>query len=634
MPAALWVNFANAGLGLAVALIETVAAYWLGRLVLMQLSRDEPSFRPFVPALIGAALYSFAFSVLSLLNGIRLPILGVAVLAPFFFRSRLLLAEVRSAVRAIDLRGVDAIAVLMYLAIGFYVVYVALYALPPFRGADLGIYHLVVPREVIRDGGFNFNPFFFSVGYPLGWHMFGLPGYAFGGAAGYLALSLIFFVLMLDFVGRVVRMEVPDARHLGLFAALMAAFVTVGMTQGAVTNNDVPVTFATLVCLYLACRAKPDARSAAIVGLIAGFAIAIKLTAVAGTALACVILLVRGRRSWASVMAAGAITLIPLAAIWPLDTFVNTGSPVPNLFSGMRGWGEALPHFAATTSQTMSQLYGRWYEVNYDRFFVNDMIGFSFILLLIPIGLVFARSHAARVGRVILALAVATFAIICLLNPRVEVLFHDRYLELSYVMAGVAGLCFGHGLLQRLFAGRPRLVAGVEATVLLAIVAINASWGGKLRDPNEDGSVTEFARPALLTQMSAGFETMLQDEASQYDDAFRYIREQTPRDALIATTSVAPYALDRRFIQMLPPAQNVIDLRLSPEQLLAEMSKRHVCYLHVPFSSGLNPWMNARVEPWLQSLRKVCFLPNVKLLVQEKVVGLETLLCRLPGCGD
>jgi hypothetical protein len=201
-------------------------------------------------------------------------------------------------------------------------------------------------------------------------------------------------------------------------------------------------------------------------------------------------------------------------------------------------------------------------------------------------------------------------------------------------MVGLAGLCFGHALLWRLPGKTRQLSTGIEAVAMASIVVINLIWGGKMREPHEDGTITEVARSSLLTQMLYQLATLLHDEASQYDATTIYIREKVPRNALVATTTVAPYSLDHRFIQMLPPAQNVIDLRLSPEDLLAELAKRHVCYLHIPFSSGLNPWMNDRVEPWLQSLRKVCFLPKVTLLVQQKVAGLSTLLCRLPECGD
>jgi hypothetical protein len=88
-----------------------------------------------------------------------------------------------------------------------------------------------------------------------------------------------------------------------------------------------------------------------------------------------------------------------------------------------------------------------------------------------------------------------------------------------------------------------------------------------------------------------------------------------PPNAVLATTVIDPYLLQRPFLQMLPVSENVIDLSSPPAQLREEMVLRGATHLHLTEYSGLNIWMKPMVDQWLRTLREIPTLSGVHRLI-------------------
>jgi len=626
----------HAAMGAAAGLLYGASAYRAGDLVLKKF--DPPSIRPIVCIATGAAVFSLMFSVLALL-GLAHPAIVIAI--PAVILATLLpglhAPQLQRNIRSILPAAASAETLwkcALWLILLAYLAYCATFCLTPFRGADLGIYHLVIPRETLRDGGFVFNPFFMMEGVPRGWHMFGLPAYALAGPAGYLSLSFFCFVLILVLAYRTSAMLFDEPGAIGLISAVAVAFIIGSNELGSISNNDVPMLFVELIALAIAAQTPPSRKATLVLGLLCGFAIAIKTTALAGALLILVVWMTRQKALRARLEALAMFTAAaaPLAAFWPLVALWHSGSPYHQLMNGPRLWGSALPAYAQTIS-TFWDLFEQWMVANRARFISGPLVGNALLLLLLIAGLPLAPSRIKRIALFLIAFAIGRTLLLALISGRPSfVLLHDRYNLLSFVLLGLAAVWSAYAALLKY--KMPVAAAGgvvASLTALIAVIGFTASW--TLKDPLIGGSIMTTRVPSLLEQMAEQLGSLAYGAESQYDSVTEYIRKQVPPDAVVATTSVTPFELDHRFLQLLPISQNVIDLRQSPAEIERALRTRGACYLHLPFAMRANPWLDAELSPWVERIRRICEHPGAQVLKSEEVApGLVSRVCKLPNC--
>jgi hypothetical protein len=117
------------------------------------------------------------------------------------------------------------------------------------------------------------------------------------------------------------------------------------------------------------------------------------------------------------------------------------------------------------------------------------------------------------------------------------------------------------------------------------------------------------------------------------DEVAEYISHELPPDAIVATITIAPYPLNHRFMQVLPFTQNTIDLDQAPSEIAAALRQYSACYLHLPYATSLNPWMNDAIIKWVDRVREICRLPGAQVLKTLSVrPNYVTKVCRLDGC--
>jgi len=66
---------------------------------------------------------------------------------------------------------------------------------------------------------------------------------------------------------------------------------------------------------------------------------------------------------------------------------------------------------------------------------------------------------------------------------------------------------------------------------------------------------------------------------------------------------------------LLPVSQEKIDLSQSPEAIFKDLLAMGITHLHLTQYSGLNGWMNPKIDEWLRSARSIPELPGVELVM-------------------
>lgn len=630
----------HAVLGLFVAVLYVTTAALLGRLLVGTRFGALRAVEPIAFFAVGAAAFSLVYSTLAV-AGLTPPWLVVTIgIGVLVLAGLLLWGDIRRAIGAIGAvpaslfrnyaRDIWFVAILALLAL--YVICAAAFALTSFRGADLAIYHLVIPRDTLGNGGLVYNPFFYGAGIPLGWHMFGLPAYALGGPAGYLALSTLCLVLTLALAWCVGCDVLPDYPAAGPVSALVIAFVCVGHSQGSISNNDIAALFLELLALAIAVRESERPGQAFFLGVICGFLVATKITLIMGAALIFAIYVLRHKASWLRIAFAFALGFLPLGLFWPSYNFWHTGTPIPGLLASTRWSKPVLPQVTQTAALT-AELYGRWYEINFSRLFTGSMIGLLVLFALLPAALALAAREVRKVGSFIVLFALLQFGLMFLAVRRLDVLYNDRYNAVIYVLCALSATWCLFAVAGR-FAGFRKSGGRLASALIVVIAAIGLVQDGKTKDMEPDGTISETVVPSLLRQAWLQFKAMRGGPEPPTDKLTSYIQRHVPKDAIVATTNVAPYPLQRRFFQMLPMAQTEIDLTQPPEVIETELRQHGACYLHVPSSSNFNPWMNLEIERWLKSLRQVCHLPDAQMLEIDDAVKdkPEGVVCKFSSC--
>jgi len=260
--------------------------------------------------------------------------------------------------------------------------------------------------------------------------------------------------------------------------------------------------------------------------------------------------------------------------------------------------------------------------MNPSRIFILRPVATSLFMLAILLAGIVAGplTEAGRNNRLFVALAMLALArglvLVSLNGFSPAVLYHDRYHLSSYVLLGIAGVLGWRHALAWAGSRWPR------ASTVLLISAILSGSIYLFRAPVSMVDVRGSGENSTVVQ-ARSLKKILKDSARDmlqppgggsggigYDLAASVL----PRDAVVATTVIDPYLLDRRFLQMLPVSENLIDLSEPPEQLLVDLRHHGATHLYLTEFSGLNPWMTTVIDRSLRSLRAIPQLPGVHRL--------------------
>jgi hypothetical protein len=288
-------------------------------------------------------------------------------------------------------------------------------ALAPETQADGITYHLGLPLQYLRLGGFPERVTFFGM-IPQGMEMLYTMAFAFGRHSAAKLIEFAFFAATLPLIFRL-------GRRLGMseLASLAAAVFyycapVVGIT-GSSSYNDAAGVFFLLAAIYLALEERWLAA-----GVLAGFCYAIKLP---GILVPLVLAGFRPRR--APVILTGAALVI---APWMLRCLILTGNPVAPLANAI--FPNPYFHIAteADLARGLASLNGfRPWQVPWELAFGDHLTGtFGPILFALPIGLLALRR---REGRLLWAAALM-MALPWITNTG------GRFLMQSFALAAIA----------------------------------------------------------------------------------------------------------------------------------------------------------------------------------------------------
>ncbi|OAI41615.1 hypothetical protein AYO40_02875 [Planctomycetaceae bacterium SCGC AG-212-D15] len=618
-------NLWLAGIGIVGSSVQVLAAIRLGSLAVRPVGATMPA-RWVLAGAIGAAVYANLFSVLAVIGCAYGPLLVFLTLLVFAIPYR-----DRSAPERKSSLGLVP-WVLIAASIPF-VVYVLLNCITNPTGPDLAIYHLGFPFETLRHHRFIDNPFSFASGVQLGWHMFGLPAFYLGGDRAFVCLSFWAFLGLLCLVYDSLSSASTPTR--GALAVLSTAAIVCGFSRASVSNNDIALSFIEFTCLYLVLGMRDDAspRCYSALGVLFGFALSIKALALASALpLACLLF-------WNSRVSRRWLLLgwgVPLAVLWPLITCLNSGVLAPKFVVAPPG---SMPHYPEA-QQFMAEYFGYWYQINFRRFFCQDMAFFSWLIGGIAMVVFFssARSGCNALLRSLLFFATARFAAIVALGRSTDYsyVYHDRYHILSYLCLGIVGVS-GWYWYSRLL---PRSIARTTgALVVVFWVSTQLFTTSVLLTPSTPHFRVETnVIPSMVGELRFLARDFTRVPGTQGGGDLYWIDRRLPAEAVIAGNRIAPYSCKRTYLQILPEAENLLDLRLSLREIVAELRNRGATHLHLNRCSGLPQWTNHNMNYWLRTIGRIPFQPGAKVVYLRQVGGRAVeIVCELPepaSCRD
>jgi hypothetical protein len=500
------------------------------------------------------------------------------------------------------------------------------YCFSAFRGADLAVYHLESVRDIIWNHGALYNAFSFGAGIPLGWHNYGLSSFLLGGESAYLGLTFWFFLVIGNLASVSFKRFLPDLD--GIYtnlATLFIWFVCVSFLQGSLPNNDIPATYFELVLLVMVFtnRVNNSLFYAVILGTIAGFVLMIKLTNVVGVAIlvGCYFCACWRDQSRMYILVT-LITASIIASIWPIHTFLNSGAFLPQALVPHKLHGTYYPHFIEA-ARALEVVHGNWMISNAVRFFSSSMFLIPVLIAGLFLYSIADKSRFFNHNKLILLLfiyGISRFLIFILISPRLDVLFHDRYHLVTYLLFVFLGyicwLDYLHNTKQANAFDRLRSPYAIYAAITLVFIGVLSDYEMKFPDA-KTGEPKSLIMHNILFQSIYRMKEYLNGPEWRNDPFFSFIRKHTDERTIIATTLMAPYDYDRKFLQILPVSQNMIDLEGSPKQILSTLRSLGVSYLHINSHPGLVPGATPMIAKWLQSLYRIPNEPGVRLVLKN-----------------
>jgi 4-amino-4-deoxy-L-arabinose transferase-like glycosyltransferase len=382
------------------AALALLTAYALGVALLRKLPAP-----PEIALALGAAAESFLVFLLLLANlGYWYVFLAMGLVAGaswFFLRAKRDTTPRPPAPGPRPLllnRTVRMAAAVIFCAYG---VWYLVNALAPETLPDGMTYHLGLPYEYVRLGGFPNRITFYDM-VPQGMEMLYTVAFAVGRHSAAKLVEFAFFLATLPLIFRIGR-RLGMSDLASLVAAVFYFCAPVASVTGASSYNDGAGVFFALAAFYLLLiwRDSTDARYLVPAGVLAGFCYAIKLPG-AMVLLAAVLFVWWASRAAPSraikntaLLAAGAVLAM---APWLVRNAILTGNPLAPLFNSFF----PNPYFHVATERELALTLGsfgsvRFWAVPWELAFGDRLVGtFGPLLLALPLGLVALRRPAGR----------------------------------------------------------------------------------------------------------------------------------------------------------------------------------------------------------------------------------------------
>ena len=595
----LLINIALAGRGVAGSLICIVAAIIIGRRFLQLLKVDGAPLIILIVSAVTGMIFLSVTATLITFTGLAYEIvfLAVAILAVFLCHASII--TIREDIRKISWdwlkRKSSRYFILMALFLWLYILLCSLVA--PYCTDSLA-YHLIVPRNILTDHTFHYNYFSYQAGLPYGWHFWGIYAYIVGGARGFNCLSAWAALGLLCLIFSVVSHQY-SVRHGAVAVLLSSLFLVLVISENDRTGIDVPLILLEGTALAIAagtvhCNNKSRCF---LVGLICGFAMATKLTAVGGVLVIVAVLFYNLERAnrFKGIMITIAVIFV-MGAFWPVLTYFYSGSPLPQLLLTMRTQGPPLPQLLETiTHDTM--IYKQYFFTNLAKSAELKVVAlwlFSGLLLLL-----IAENKNVFKNKLVVVLGIFAFGCWFLMGAVSSLsLFHPRYNLASILVLGIVSAIGWTEFLSRY------KIVGRVAAVIIVMVFVKL-WTPVPLAYGVYGHLSDFLEPIGPRTSHVG--------------SFTWISKNLPENAIIAGPAIETYYAQRKYIQMQGIAQEQIDLSQSPEALLAVLKKLGVTYIHITNEYDLPPWSVDMAAKWLQNFAQIPALAGVKLVYKDPV---------------
>ena len=384
------------------------SAYGLGLLLLRKLKAP-----PEVALAAGAAVESVAAFFIVLAGWAGWPAflaLGLAGIAAGAFHNPFGIGKGGIPRSGLSRRNLAFLAVTAIFAV--YGIFYFVNALAPEVWADGYTYHLAMPADYLRLGGFPERARFYDM-IPQGMEMLFTMAFAFGGQSAARLVEFGLFasgVPLIPRLGKKLGMTAPAS----LLVAVFYFTAPVIALTGASSYNDAALVFFTMAAFYLLLewRESGRARHVFAAGLAAGFCYAIKFPGVFAIVAAAGFVALRKSRPGVrlralAVFAAGvAVCTLP----WLLRDLAATGDP----FAPMMNAWFPNPYFYLQSERGMAANMRSWYgippwRVPWELAFGGHLGGiYGPLLFLLPVGLLALGRRAAQwclAGAAVLSIA-------------------------------------------------------------------------------------------------------------------------------------------------------------------------------------------------------------------------------------
>ena len=558
---------------------------------------------------IGAAIQCIFLTLLVVLMLAYKPIILIFWLAPAYLALSHIVKKIRH-FEAFNFKYlIDSNNVFYLLMMLILVFYVFVFCFIDFYGADISIYHLAIPRGVIWDQGYVFNPFFFGAGVPAGWHVFGVPVFLIGQELGYLGLTFWAFLGIGNLVYRFFKDKFREfSINKTLLLVLTGYFVVVVFLRDSLPNNDLPTMYLELsLGIFIYGSSKNNVGSDWIVGLLSGFILCIKAQSIFGVVMLVILYLIKKDKYRLSAIVRILVSSIFLSLIWPIIDIINYGSPLPLMIPGLKIVGEPwLPQYLEA-NHIIEIIHGRWYEAN-----VSRLLSITFLPVLVMFlgnlfNIVFWKKFDKKLQfflKIAILYSIIKVLILFLITLRVDILFNDRYHLVSYFLLTITG-AIGWLKLTDIF--HVKFSQFFMSLIFSSLFFVGIIFPYTLFFPDGDdiNEPSKAAIPSIIMGINNQIEQFNVGSYWRKDPVINFIRTKTKSNEIIATIKMGPYGYNRHYFQLLPMTQSAIDLSDSPAILLRQLQRYNISYLHLTNNPGLVPGVTPLIQKWLKSLNGI-----------------------------
>lgn len=433
-------------------------------------------------------------------------------------------------------------------------------------------YHLPIAAAALAHGAFVFNPDLAQTGFPLLAEAAALPAFALAGSAG-AAFATLGAGIALSLVAAAIAERVRPGS--GPLTCALVAASSLWLWLAPAFYVDVPFALLALAALGLALTLDDlDARGAALIGLFAGAAAAVKYPGLEVAAIAFAIVAWRSSalnrvRSTAAVLG----TMIAIAGGWYVRSFAFTGDPVYPFATRLLGRSADAQAFAARYASMTADWCG-------GHATIADFVLLPWRLLTEPQMYCGDQGYALRLAAVLFAAAffVPRARVFATLTIVLVTLWfwtsrQWRFLTTAlatYAIAAAAGL---DALAER---HRPMIVA---ALLVLAAASVVLNW---LPQPGRDASNSLAPGFAYMTGAQSGDE-YLGDRLEGYEAGAWALARLAPGARVASLDDVRSYYLGPAAIDLNPYYQSQwrLDWSAPSGQRYRALSSERVTYLIV-----------------------------------------------------